>query len=203
MGPATDRPGTIEGLLAGGMNVARLNFSHGSHEEHAGRIERIKQVRKETEMPLAIMLDTKGPEIRTGDVKGSKVEVHEGDILTITTEDIIGDSSRISVSYKGLPDDVSEGDNILIDDGLIGLSVEAVKGTEINCRVINGGVIGSKKSINVPGVSINLPGLTEKDEADLVASCKSFKKRISKRRAYDVDELAKKIAANYDDVSER
>ena len=106
MGPATDRPGVIEGLLAGGMNVARLNFSHGSHEEHAARIKRIKQARQETEMPLAIMLDTKGPEIRTGDVEGGKVEVHEGDQLILTTEDIVGDASRISVGYEGLPGDV-------------------------------------------------------------------------------------------------
>ena len=172
MGPATDRPGVIEGLLDGGMNVARLNFSHGSHEEHAGRIKRIKQVRQETEMPLAIMLDTKGPEIRTGDVEGGKVEVHEGGKLTLTTESIVGDASRISISYEGLPGDLSEGDMILIDDGLIGLSVETIEETEIHCRVINGGTIGSKKSINVPGVSTNLPGLTEKDEADLIFGIK-------------------------------
>lgn len=168
LGPATDTQEMMEALIAGGMNVARLNFSHGSHEEHAGRIARLKAARKAAGVPVAIMLDTKGPEIRTGDLAEGKVELVEGEAITLTTEDIVGDAKRVSVSYKGLADDLEPGNTILIDDGLIELTVESIEGTEINCRVDNGGVMGSKKSANVPGVAINLPGLTPKDESDLI-----------------------------------
>jgi pyruvate kinase len=167
MGPATDRDGVVEALIANGMNVARLNFSHGDHEEHAGRIARIKKARRDAGIAVAIMLDTKGPEIRTGVLKDNKVTLAEGETITITTEDIEGDAGRISVSYKGLPGDLAVGNTILIDDGLIELTVTAIKGEDILCRIDNGGELGSRKSINIPGVAINLPGLTEKDEADL------------------------------------
>lgn len=167
MGPATDRDGVVEALIANGMNVARLNFSHGDHEEHAGRIARIKKARKDAGIAVAIMLDTKGPEIRTGVLKANKVILTEGETITITTEDIEGDASRISVSYKGLPGDLAVGNTILVDDGLIELTVTEINGQDIVCRIDNGGELGSRKSMNIPGVAINLPGLTEKDEADL------------------------------------
>ncbi len=167
MGPATDRDGVVEALIANGMNVARLNFSHGDHEEHAGRIARIKKARKDAGIAVAIMLDTKGPEIRTGVLKANKVILTEGETITITTKDIEGDASRISVSYKGLPGDLAVGNTILVDDGLIELTVTEINGQDIVCRIDNGGELGSRKSMNIPGVAINLPGLTEKDEADL------------------------------------
>ena len=167
MGPATDRDGVVEALIANGMNVARLNFSHGDREEHARRIARIKKARKDAGIAVAIMLDTKGPEIRTGVLKDHKVTLTEGETITITTDDIEGDASRIAVSYKGLPGDLSVGNTILIDDGLIEMTVTEIKGEDIVCRIDNGGELGSRKSMNIPGVAINLPGLTEKDEADL------------------------------------
>ena len=168
MGPATDKPGIIPELIKNGMDVARLNFSHGDHEEHAGRIARIKAARKELGICVAIMLDTKGPEIRTGVLKDGKVTLEEGSQIVLTTEDIEGDATRVGISYKGLPQDLSVGNKILIDDGLIELTVTALTDTEIACKVDNGGQLGSRKSANIPGVSINLPGLTEKDESDLI-----------------------------------
>ncbi|AFA48064.1 pyruvate kinase [Acetobacterium woodii] len=168
LGPASDTKEILRELIINGMNVARLNFSHGSHEEHAARIKRIKEVRKELGIPIAIMLDTKGPEIRTGDLENEKVELVTGENVTLTTEPISGDQKHFSVSYKNLPKEVSAGCRILIDDGLIQLEVENTNETEINCRVLNGGTLGSKKSINIPGVNIELPALTEKDKSDII-----------------------------------
>ena len=168
LGPSTDSKEVLRGMIKGGMNVARLNFSHGSHEEHAKRIAMVKEVRKELQIPVALMLDTKGPEIRTGDLKEGKVNLEKGNKITLTTESILGDADRISVSYEGLPSDLSVGNKILIDDGLIELNVDKIEGTEIYCTIDNGGVLGSKKSANIPNVEINLPGLTPKDESDLL-----------------------------------
>jgi pyruvate kinase len=168
LGPASNTQEIMEELIRNGMNVARLNFSHGDHEEHGGRIAKLKAARKAVNEPVAIMLDTKGPEIRTGDLKEGKVTLKEGDAITLTTEEIQGDANRVSISYKGLPDDLVPGNRILLDDGLIELSVVRIEGTEIHCRVDNGGTLGSKKSANIPNVSINLPGLTPKDEDDLI-----------------------------------
>ncbi|MBU4439647.1 MAG: pyruvate kinase, partial [Acetobacterium sp.] len=138
LGPAADTKEILRELILNGMNVARLNFSHGSHEEHAARIQRIKEVRKELGVPVAIMLDTKGPEIRTGDLAEGKVELVAGEEVTLTTDIISGDKKRFSVSYENLPKEVSDGCRILIDDGLIQLEVEEVKDKEINCRILNG-----------------------------------------------------------------
>ncbi|MDD4691583.1 pyruvate kinase [Eubacterium aggregans] len=168
LGPASNTQEIMEELIANGMNVARLNFSHGSHEEHAGRIAKLKAARAAQNTPVAIMLDTKGPEIRTGDLKDGKVTLEEGNTIVLTTETISGDAKRVSISYTGLPEDLVPGNIILLDDGLIALTVEKIEGTEITCRIDNGGVLGSKKSANVPNVSINLPGLTAKDEGDLL-----------------------------------
>ncbi|WP_274364899.1 pyruvate kinase [Paenibacillus thermotolerans] len=168
IGPSSESPENIRKLIEAGMNVARLNFSHGDFDEHGGRINTIKKAREELGKTVAILLDTKGPEIRLGKLKEEPIELVQGDRITLTTEDILGDRNRIPVSYKGLADDVNPGSTILIDDGLIGLRVDEVQGTEIHCTIVNSGPIKSRKGVNVPGVRINLPGITEKDANDIV-----------------------------------
>ncbi|BCU81055.1 pyruvate kinase [Polycladomyces abyssicola] len=168
IGPASEDPETLKRLILAGMNVARLNFSHGSHEEHGRRIDAVRQAAAELGRTVAILLDTKGPEIRTGELQGGEAELKAGDRLTLTTEPILGNAQRVSVSYKGLPADVQPGSTILIDDGLIRLDVEAVEGTEIHCRVANGGLLKNRKGVNLPGVKVNLPGITSKDADDIV-----------------------------------
>ena len=151
------------------MDIARFNFSHGDHEEQAGRFALIKSVREELNIPIATLLDTKGPEIRTGAVKDDKkVTLVEGQKYTLTTRQVPADDKINMVTYAGLPEDVTTGNIILIDDGLIELKVDKVEGTEIECTVINGGELGSKKGVNVPNVSIRLPGITEKDKEDII-----------------------------------
>jgi len=167
IGPASESKENLKKLILAGMNVARLNFSHGDFVEHGERIKNIKEVRQELGKTVAILLDTKGPEIRLGKLKEEPIELVQGDKLVLTTEEILGDRDRMPVSYKQLPQDVRVGSTILIDDGLIGLTVESVDGTEIHCRIVNGGPMKSRKGVNVPGVRINLPGITEKDTADI------------------------------------
>ncbi|WP_199615694.1 pyruvate kinase [Paenibacillus alkalitolerans] len=167
IGPSSESPDNIRKLIEAGMNVARLNFSHGDFEEHGGRIATIKKTREEMGTTVAILLDTKGPEIRLGKLKEEPIELQQGDSITLTTEEILGDKNRVPVSYKQLPQDVHVGSTILVDDGLIGLRVNNIEGTEIHCSVINAGPIKSRKGVNVPGVRINLPGITEKDAADI------------------------------------
>lgn len=168
IGPASENKDTLIKLVQEGMNVCRLNFSHGSHEEHKKRMDTIKQVRQELDRPIAILLDTKGPEIRTGDFKSSEVMLKEGQKFTITMDDVLGDETICTVSYKGLVDDVKAGDRILIDDGLVELTVDSVEGKEIHCIVDNNGVIKDKKGVNVPNVKIQLPAITEKDRDDII-----------------------------------
>lgn len=167
IGPASESVETLKNLIEAGMNVARLNFSHGSHEEHAARIVNIREASRQTGKSVAILLDTKGPEIRTGSLEVDAVELIEGNRIVLTTEDVAGNAERVSITYRELPADVTVGDTILIDDGLIGLTVEEVRPTEIVCLIKNGGTLKSKKGVNVPGVSINLPGITEKDAQDI------------------------------------
>ncbi|MFD2671640.1 pyruvate kinase [Marinicrinis sediminis] len=167
IGPASESLENLKKLIEAGMNVARLNFSHGDFEEHGNRIKNIRQACKDLNKTVAILLDTKGPEIRTGKLKEDSVELVEGEYITLTTEEILGDKERVSITYENLPNDVHPGSTILIDDGLIGLNVEDVQGTEIKCRITNGGTIKSKKGVNVPGVKISLPGITEKDANDI------------------------------------
>jgi len=167
IGPASESVETLKKLIHAGMNVARLNFSHGSHEEHAARIANIRKAAEETGKPIAILLDTKGPEIRTGTLAVDAVELEEGNMIVLTTEEAAGTAERVSITYAELPRDVHPGDTILIDDGLIGLAVQAVKGNDIVCLIKNGGTLKSKKGVNVPGVKINLPGITEKDAQDI------------------------------------
>jgi len=151
IGPASDDLKILKGLLLSGMNVARLNFSHGTHEEHARRIAMIRRAAEETEKNVALMLDTKGPEIRLGFFKEEPVYLEQGARVTLTTEVIKGDRERIPVTYGGLPGDIRKGDTILLDDGLIELEVLSVLEKEILCRVVNGGKITSQKGVNVPG----------------------------------------------------
>ncbi len=168
MGPSTDNPEVLKELMRSGMDVARLNFSHGSHEEQLERINKIKACREELGLYTAILLDTKGPEIRTGVFADGKVEVVAGQEFTLTTDDIEGTAERVSITYDELPQDVTVGNSILVDDGLIELKVKSTTDTDIVCEVVNGGVIGSRKGINVPNVKVNLPGITDKDKEDII-----------------------------------
>ncbi len=167
IGPASEDYNILRKLIEKGMNVARLNFSHGDFEEHGARIDNIKKIREEFGLPVAILLDTKGPEIRTGKFKNGGVELKEGQTFVITTRDVLGDETICSVSYKGLPQDVERGSRILIDDGLISLKVTDVKGEDIVCIVENSGPVKDHKGVNVPGVKLNLPALTQKDVDDI------------------------------------
>ena len=168
MGPNTDNREIMKELALNGMDVARFNFSHGDHAEHKHRLEILESVREELGIPIASLLDTKGPEIRTGKLKdGKKVTLKEGDLYTLTTEEIVGDETRGYINNAGLAEDVKPGDRILIDDGLIELHVREVNGTDIVCRIENGGELGEKKGVNVPGVRVKLPALTDKDKEDI------------------------------------
>lgn len=169
MGPNTDDEEMMRKLAKAGMDIARFNFSHGDHEEQKTRMDLLKKVRKELKLPIAILLDTKGPEIRTGILEGGqKVYLEEGSQFTLTTEQIEGNNIRCSQTYKDLPKDVKAGDTILIDDGLIQLTVENVTDTDVVCRVVNGGELGQKKGINVPNVEVKLPAITEQDKNDIL-----------------------------------
>ncbi|KIR01913.1 Pyruvate kinase [Lachnospiraceae bacterium TWA4] len=169
LGPSTDNPEILKELILNGMNVARFNFSHGDHKEQKARLDLVKQVREELGIPVATLLDTKGPEIRTGKLKdGKKVTLEEGQKFVLSTKEMIGDSKGCSITYADLTEDVKEGDHILIDDGLIELQVNQVEGSEIDCTVLNGGELGEKKGVNVPNVKINLPGITDKDRQDII-----------------------------------
>ena len=168
MGPNTDNREIMKELALNGMDVARFNFSHGDHAEHRHRLEILESVREELGIPIASLLDTKGPEIRTGKLKdGKKVTLKEGDLYTLTTEEIVGDETRGYINYAGLAEDVKPSDRILIDDGLIELHVREINGTDIVCRIENGGELGEKKGVNVPGVRVKLPALTDKDKEDI------------------------------------
>ena len=169
MGPNTNDENIMRELALNGMDVARFNFSHGDYEEHLGRLEILRKVRKELDIPVAALLDTKGPEIRTGLLKdGKKVTLKEGQTFTLTTRDVVGDENMAHINYDGLNEDVAPGNKILIDDGLIGLDVVEVNGPDIVCQVVNGGELGEKKGVNVPNVKIKLPALTDKDKEDIL-----------------------------------
>ena len=169
MGPNSDDREIMKKLMLSGMNVARFNFSHGTHEEQAGRLKLMREVSKELGLHIASLLDTKGPEIRTGVLKDhKKVTLNAGDTYTLTTRELEGDDKIGYITYEGLPADVAVGGSILIDDGLIGLKVVSKNETDIVCEVVNGGELGERKGVNVPNVSIKLPGITEKDIDDII-----------------------------------
>ena len=168
MGPNTNNEEMMRALVQNGMDIARFNFSHGDYEEQKMRMDLLKKVREEEKKPIAILLDTKGPEIRTGALKdGKKVMLESGSLFTLTTETVIGDEQKVSITYEGLVEDVQIGSTILIDDGLIGLEVKEKRESEIVCTVINGAELGEKKGVNVPNVPVRLPAITQKDREDI------------------------------------
>ena len=167
LGPSTDDPEVLRALFAAGLDVARFNFSHGDYDSHRERIELFRKVCSDTGSTVAMLADTKGPEIRLDTFKDGKVELVEGNTFTLTTNKVEGDITHVGVSYSGLPGEVAPGTRILIDDGLIDLSVESVSGTDIVTRVMNGGEISDRKSLNVPGVKLNIPYISSKDRSDL------------------------------------
>jgi pyruvate kinase len=167
IGPSSEDKEVLKNMMLAGMNAARMNFSHGSHEEHKKKIDLVKELRKELGIHISIILDTKGPEIRTGTFAEKVVKLVEGQKFTITTEEVLGTNEICSVSYKNLINDVKPGDKLLIDDGLVGLTVDQVEGNNIRCTVENGGEIKDHKSVNLPGVQVKLPPVTEQDKADI------------------------------------
>lgn len=167
LGPATNDVEIMKQLIQNGMDAARINFSHGTYETHAETIAKLKQAREELNAPIPLILDTKGPEIRVKTFKEDKVRLEEDATFTLTTREVEGDVNIVSVTYADLPKDVHRGSRILIDDGLIELKVEDITETDVVCKVINGGVVKSRKGVNLPGVEVNLPSLMEKDIEDL------------------------------------
>lgn len=168
LGPATESEDVLRQLMQEGMAVARMNFSHGTHEEQKARLDAVKKIRAELNLPVAALLDTKGPEIRIGDVEGGKLQLSAGQEFTLITEEMLGNAERVTITYKNLYKDVQPGDSILIDDGLIGMEVKSIQGSDIVCTVKNGGFISNHKGINVPGVELNMPFVSQKDYEDIV-----------------------------------
>lgn len=202
LGPATDDENVLRSLIEEGMNVARFNFSHGSHEEQAGRLKMLKKLREEMKLPIAALLDTKGPEIRLREFTEGKAELQDGQTFILTTEEITGDASRVSITYKDLPGDVKPGNKILIDDGLIEMEVTAIrpvagakpdaegnKPMDIVCHVINGGMVSNKKGVNVPNIALSMPYISEKDYSDIVFAVEN-----------DYDFIAASFVRTADDV---
>lgn len=200
IGPASDTVEILKQLMLEGMNVCRLNFSHGTHEEHQIRIENIKKARRDLDLPIAIMLDTKGPEIRLGEFSVEQVDLAIGDKYTLTTRDVVGDQKISSVTYKDLPKDIKIGGRILIDDGLVELKVIDKNETDIFTEVMNYGVLKSHKGVNVPDTKINLPSLTEKDVSDIKFGIENGIDFIAAsfiRKAQDVLDIRKVLEENH------
>ena len=168
LGPSTDKDGVLRELIANGMNVARFNFSHGSHEEHKGRLDLLKSLREELGKPVAALLDTKGPEIRLKDFKNGTEMLEAGQTFTQTTRDVEGTKEICSITYKDLPQDVAPGGTIMLDDGLIKLQIQTVNDTDIVCTVLNNGKIKNKKGVNVPGVHLSMPYMSQRDKDDII-----------------------------------
>ena len=168
LGPSTDQEGVLRELVANGMNVARFNFSHGSHEEHLGRFEKLKAIREELGKPVAALLDTKGPEIRLKDFKNGTEMLEAGHSFTLTTREVEGTKEMSSITYKDLPQDVQPGGTIMLDDGLIKLQIVTVNDTDIVCKVLNNGKIKNKKGVNVPGVHLSMPYMSQRDRDDII-----------------------------------
>ena len=168
LGPATDKEGVLRALVENGMNVARFNFSHGSHEEHKGRLDALKAIREELDKPVAALLDTKGPEIRLKEFKNGSETLEAGQTFTLTTRDVEGTRDIVSITYKDLPHDVKAGGSIMLDDGLIKLSIREVTDTDIVCTVLNSGKIKNKKGVNVPGVHLSMPYMSQRDRDDII-----------------------------------
>ena len=209
IGPASESEEVLKKMCLAGMNVARLNFSHGTHAEHQAKIDTIKKVREELNLPIAIMLDTKGPEYRIRTFENSRITLQDGDEFTLTTEDLVGNEKIVSVSYAGLADDLAPGDRVLIANGIVILEVESIEKPEIHCRVIAGGVLSDRKSMNFPNKLMKNAFLSEQDKEDLLfgiendvdfvaASFVSTKEDLLSMRAFldehggkDIDIIAK------------
>ena len=192
IGPASDDGKILGRMIDEGMNVCRLNFSHGTHEEHKKRIDTIKEQRSRKGAPIAILLDTRGPEIRTGDFEEKDILLENGQAFTITMDDVVGNRERCTVTYKNLIKDIAVGDRILIDDGLIELLVKELTEKDIICEVTNSGFINNKKGVNVPGIKINLPAITAKDKSDIIFGIENDVDYIAAsfvRKAQDVIEI--------------
>lgn len=200
IGPASENSEILSKIIEAGMNVSRHNFSHGDHAEHAERINLVKELAKKHNKEIAVMLDTKGPEIRTGKFEPKKVELQAGAKFTVHAGgDVIGNTEECSVTYTGLANDVKPGDTILIDDGLVGLTVESIEGNKVHCVVQNTGFVATHKGVNVPGVSIKLPALTEKDIADLKFGCEIGVNAVAAsfiRKAEDVKTIREILNSN-------
>ena len=194
LGPSTDREGVLREMIQAGMNVARFNFSHGTHAEHKVRLDALKALREELDAPVAAMLDTKGPEVRLKNFAGGSVTLQEGQEFTLTVEDVEGDATRCAVTYAELPQDVKAGDTILLDDGLVRLTVLSTTASAIRCRVENGGVMKDHKGVNVPGVSLSMPYMSQQDREDILFGMEEgfdFIAASFVRSAADVRELRK------------
>ncbi len=200
IGPSSDSEEILTKLIQIGMNVARLNFSHGTHESHKEKIDLIKKLRAKLNKPVAIMLDIKGPKIRTGNFEGDKVLIEKGNNFTfVCDEELLGTKDKCSISYKQLYKDVKKGDTLLVDDGLLQFSIDAVEGASIKCTAKNSGYIANHKGINVPNVSIGLPAVTEKDIEDLKFGCEQDVDIIAAsfiRKAKDVMKVRKVLEEN-------
>ncbi len=209
IGPACENKETLTAMCKAGMNVARLNFSHGTHADHLNKINLIKEVRDELDLPIAIMLDTKGPEYRIKTFKNKKVRVNDGDTFVLTTADVEGDETRVSVNYEGLTQDLAVGDTVLICNGLVSMRVEKVEGKDVICTVVNGGELSDRKSMNFPNKTLNGVYLSEQDKSDILFGVEngvdyiaasfvstgddvaSLRKFLDDNRAYDTEIIAK------------
>ena len=173
MGPNLFEKHLIAPLMKAGMNVARFNFSHGTYETHQHYYDEVCRIRDELGLPIATMLDTKGPEIRVRSFKNGRVTLQNGQLFTLTTDEVEGDEERVSITYKELPQDIAVGSSILIDDGLIGMQVERIDGADIVCRVLNGGVVSNNKGVNIPNAHLSMPFISEKDHQDILFAIKN------------------------------
>ena len=171
IGPASESEERLRELMLAGMNVARFNFSYGSHEEHKAKFDRVIKVSSELKLPVATLLDTKGPEIRLKDIEGGKTELVSGQKFILTTEEILGNNEKVTITYKGLKDDINVGTTILIDDGLIEMVVDEINETDIICSVVNGGPISNHKGVNIPGAALSMPYISDVDRGDIMFGC--------------------------------
>ena len=189
MGPSTDEGDVLRQLMLSGMDVARFNFSHGSHEEQKARLDKLVALREELNLPIATLLDTKGPEIRLKQIKGGSTVLKDGQLFTLALGDFVGDNQRVAITYEDLYKDVTVGDRILIDDGLIEMKVVQIEGTDIVCEVENGGKISNKKGVNVPNVELSMPYISQTDYDDIVFGVKE-----------DFDFIAASFTRSADDI---
>lgn len=205
LGPASQTDEIVRELMLSGMNVARFNFSHSTHKDHKARYDQVDRIRKELNLPVATLLDTKGPEIRIGLIEGSKIELKKGNKVTLTTNDVMGSEKVLPISYKNLPQDIKDGNRILIDDGLIELQVVSHTQTDIECLVLNGGPVSDRKGVNVPDVRLSMPYISEKDREDIIFGAETgfdFIAASFVRTADDVEEV-KAILSEVNDKTTR